>query len=541
MTEVRTDPAAVDDGAGSALSTAPEPPPSARGRSPRSTVRLWWRQLTSMRTAILLLFLLALAAVPGSLLPQRGLNADKVARFFAAHPHLAPLLDRLSLFDVFGAWWFAAIYLLLFVSLIGCLVPRIRLHARALAARPPAAPRRLSRLRSHASWTVPGDPTAAVDAARRLLRKRRFRVDVRAEPDGVVSLGAEKGYLRETGNLLFHLALLGLLAGIGLGGVFGYKGTVNIVQGGGFSNTLIGYDTFHPGRVFSDRELAPFALTLTGFRAIYTASGEAVSFDAPVRYTAAPGEAARSYDIRVNHPLDIGGTKVYLLGHGYAPRFEVWDAHGNLVYDQATIFPPIEVTNFASTGVIKVPDAVPQLGFTGFFFPTAGLSASGLPLSLYPAARHPVVALTAYRGDLGLTGGAPQNVFELDTTHLKKIGIGVLVPGQSMRLPGGGRIEFVDVEQFGAFQVTHDPGRTLALIAALTMVAGLVLSLRVRRRRVWLRASPAGAGSPDGRTVVDVAGLARTDHDDFADEFAELVGLLDPGRGSAGRPDLDEE
>ncbi|MBW3567205.1 MAG: cytochrome c biogenesis protein ResB, partial [Proteobacteria bacterium] len=78
------------------------------------------------------LFLLALASVPGSFLPQRGLNPVAVQDYFAQHPDLAPVLDRLFLFDVFAAPWFAAVYLLLFVSLIGCLGPRIRLHARAL-------------------------------------------------------------------------------------------------------------------------------------------------------------------------------------------------------------------------------------------------------------------------------------------------------------------------------------------------------------------------------------------------------------------------
>ena len=91
-----------------------------------------WRRLTSMRTALVLLFLLALAAVPGSLLPQRPLNQNKVDQYFADHPTLAPVLDRLGLFDVFGSPWFAAIYLLLFVSLIGCVLPRLRLHARAM-------------------------------------------------------------------------------------------------------------------------------------------------------------------------------------------------------------------------------------------------------------------------------------------------------------------------------------------------------------------------------------------------------------------------
>src|SRR4051812_21528943 len=173
-----------------------------------------------MRTALILLFLLAVAAVPGSVVPQRGLNELRVAQFYQDHPHLAPFLNKLSLFDVFAAWWFAAIYILLFTSLAGCVIPRSWQHARATRARPPVPPRRLDRLPHAARWstTLPSD--AAYEAASDVLRRKRFRVD--RHPGGIA---AEKGYLRETGNLVFHLALLLLLGGVALGGLLGYKAT----------------------------------------------------------------------------------------------------------------------------------------------------------------------------------------------------------------------------------------------------------------------------------------------------------------------------
>jgi cytochrome c biogenesis protein len=49
-----------------------------------------WRSLTSMGTALVLLFLLALGAIPGALLPQRSLNAGKVNDYLAAHPVIGP-------------------------------------------------------------------------------------------------------------------------------------------------------------------------------------------------------------------------------------------------------------------------------------------------------------------------------------------------------------------------------------------------------------------------------------------------------------------
>jgi len=77
-----------------------------------------------MRTALILLLLLGIAAIPGSLFPQRTQNPIQVKQYFVNNPDTARFLDQLSLFDVYGSPWFSAIYLLLFISLIGCVVPR---------------------------------------------------------------------------------------------------------------------------------------------------------------------------------------------------------------------------------------------------------------------------------------------------------------------------------------------------------------------------------------------------------------------------------
>ena len=484
--------------------------------------RTGWRHLTSMRTALLLLTLLALAAIPGTLLPQRGLNPVKVDTFLTNHPHLGPFLDRLSLFDVFAAPWFAAIYLLLFISLIGCLVPRIRLHARALRKAPPATPRHLDRLAVNESWPSELPATEVVETATSTLRRHRWRTEVRTEPTGAVTVAAEKGYLRETGNLVFHVSLVVLLAGIALGGLFGYKGTVLVVQGQGFANVRSSYDVFEPSRLYSDDQLAPFSFTLKQFKATYEPSGQPRSFDALVDYQAKPGAATSTHDVRVNHPLAADGANVFLIGHGYALHIQVRSPSGRLVYDSDTPF-LADDEMFASHGVVKVPTGLPhQLGLTGFFYPTFQATPLG-PQSSFPAPRNPVLSLAAWRGDLGLGSGIPQSVYSLPVESLKHIANRQLAPGQSWRLPDGTTIRFAGVDQWATFQVAHDPGKTVVLVAGILVIAGLLGSLRVRRRRFWLRATPVEADDGTRRSVVTAAGLPRTDPDGFRQEFAFLV------------------
>jgi cytochrome c biogenesis protein len=515
----------VDLGDAARLSTAPAPVTASGRRGPLRAAVTAWRQLTSMRTALLLLTLLALAAIPGTLLPQRGLNPVRVNDYLAEHPTLGPLLDRLSMFDVFSAPWFAAIYLLLFVSLIGCLVPRIRLHARSLRRRPPAAPRDLRRLRTSTGWETDATAEQVLDAAADLLRGRRWRVDAHREGGGAVSLAAEKGYLRETGNLVFHVSLVALLVGIALGGLFGYKGTVLVVEGGGFSNVRSSYDVFEPARLSGDNALAPFSFSLRDFSATYQSDGQPRTFDATVDYVASPDASPTRHDVRVNHPMSADGAKVFLIGHGYAPHITVRAPDGQVVYDRATPFLP-DNEMFTSHGVVKVPDGLPQqLGLTGFFFPTYGATPFG-PESTFPALRDPVLQLAAWHGDLGLESGRPQSVYELPTallTSRNHVADRELAPGETWRLPDGTRVTFSGVEEWATFQIAHDPGKTVVLVAAVLVIAGLLVSLTVRRRRLWVRARPGGPGDGAGRTVVEAAGLARNDATAFAHEFDLLV------------------
>ena len=543
MTDVRApetdpfDPAAEPD-------DQPRPGPASPGGGAfgiTDWLKWAWRQLTSMRIALVLLFLLALGSVPGSMLPQQGTNPVGVQQYFTSHPALAPWLNRFGLFNVFGAPWFAAIYLLLFASLVGCVVPRTFRLAGSARTLPPRAPRHLARLPRSAEYAIALPPADAVEVAARVLSGHGFRL---RRPDAPVTPGdladpaeaghwvsAEKGYLREVGNLLFHLALLGVLVSVALGGLFGYKADRLLVQGTSFADTVSALDEFHPGRFVTAADLGPFTITLNKFDASYISSGQQrgqpSAFDAQVSYTEQPGAPVRTGQLEVNRPLSVDGAKVYLIGHGYAPEFRVTDARGQVVYNAATPFVSGTTGNFLSEGVVKVPGAQPdQLGFTGVFVPTA-VDVGGTLESVFPAADNPVVSLIAYAGNLGMNTGAPQSVYQMDTSGMQRLTASpqVLLPGQSLKLPGGrGTITFTGYVPWVSLAITHDPGQLPALICGIAALGGLLLSFMVRRRRIFVRAR-ARAG--ERGTTVQVGGLARTDASGgFEAEFAALAAEL---------------
>jgi cytochrome c biogenesis protein len=519
-----------------------------------------WRTLTSMGTALVLLFLLALGAIPGALLPQRSLNAGKVSDYLAAHPVIGPWLNELQAFDVFSSFWFTAIYALLFVSLVGCLTPRMLEHARSLRATPVAAPRNLARLPKHASSQAIGDPEPL--AATIAGRLRGWRTAIRhpdtAEPS-TAEIAAEKGYLREFGNLVFHFSLLGLLVAVAVGKLFGYEGNVIVIADGGpgfCSASPAAFDSFRAGNTVDGTSLHPICLRVNDFQAHYLPSGQATSFAADIDYQAGNDLTAntwRPYRLEVNHPLRIGGDRVYLQGHGYAPSFTVTFPNGQ-ARTSTVQWRPDNPQTLLSSGVARIdppagsyPSADErrkhEIAIQGLLAPTEQLDGTLLS-SRFPALNAPAVAIDIYRGDTGLDSGRPQSLFTLDPrlieqgrlTKEKRVNLRV---GERVRIdqgPAAGTVvRFDGAVPFVNLQVSHDPGQTWVLVFAITMMAGLLVSLLVRRRRVWVRLTPI-ADAP-GTVKVELGGLARTDNSGWGDEFERLTERLLAGLGESAKPE----
>ncbi|MFM9456785.1 cytochrome c biogenesis protein ResB [Streptomyces europaeiscabiei] len=536
--------------AGSQLSTAPqEDAPNLPSLGVLGWARWFWRQLTSMRVALLLLFMLSLAAIPGSLIPQSGQDESRVADFMKRHDTLGPLYEKLGLFHVYGSVWFSAIYILLFISLIGCIVPRTGQFVGQLRGRPPGAPKRLTRLPAYATWRTEAAPEQVREVALKALKQRRFRAHGAGD-----AVAAEKGYLREAGNLAFHIALIVMLVAFAWGQLYRSEGNKLIVEGGGFANNLTQYDDFRSGNLFTAEGLNPFSFDLKSFRGTYETSGPNKGtprvFEAAVDYVVGADGKERSTRIEVNKPLEIGDSKVYLVSHGYAPVITIKDGRGKVVFQDAAPLLPLD-SNVTSTGAIKVMDGYTdakgkwdQLGIQAFFLPTYGGKNTAV-VSQFPALLNPVLNLEPYHGDLRVNAGIPQSVYQLDKSKLKgfKDSKGAQVRenlkvGESMTLPNGaGTITFDGVKEWAGFQITQQPGSGWALGGAITAIFGLAGSLFIQRRRVWVRA----VAGPDGVTVVEMAGLGRSESAKVPEELGDLAAVVYAEAPAAAEPESDSE
>jgi len=322
-----------------------------------------------------------------------------------------------------------------------------------------------------------------------------------------------------------------VLLAVGVGGGFGYNGQRVIVQDTAFTNSLVSYDSFNPGRFFTEAALEPFSVRLDEFEGEYELN-PATGVYQPTDFTAhlstrEPDGPWADADLKINAPLEIGGTKMYLLGNGYAPVVTVRDADGEVAFSGPVAFLPQD-GNLRSLGVIKVPDGLDeQLGFLGFFYPDPLELDDGTYTSLSPyAGPGSLLTLTVYTGDLGLDAGVSVNAYSLDTDELTQIAgpkadaaALELTQGETAELPDGlGSIEFTGLKRFVSVEFHHDPTEGWVLVFALLILGGLLVSLFVPRRRVWVKAVPDGDG-----VRIEYAGLARGEDPGLADAVADIA------------------
>jgi cytochrome c biogenesis protein len=455
-----------------------------------------------MRIALILLLLLAVAAIPGSLFPQRSQNPVQVRQYFIDNPQAAIWLDRFSMFEVFSSPWFSAIYLLLFISLIGCVLPRSIEHLKAIGAKPPLTPKYLDRMEFYTEMKK-----VDLDKVEKYLKKKHFRI--RRDEN---SISAEKGYARESGNLLFHLSLVLILIAVGVGSLLGSRGDAIVNVGDRFINTPTSYDILGFGKYQSEDSLPPFSLTVKDFKAEYDpVTNAAIDYELTVLTANPIGSAETTRIIKVNQPLTYGSTKIYLQANGYAPTVVVKDKSGKVIFDGPTTFLPQD-GNLSSIGAIKIPDMQPQIGFVASFLPTADRDPIRGGFSSYPEVLDPRLLLAIWKGDLGLNTGVPQSVYRIDTSKMERIGLKALVLNESYDF-GEGSVTFTGWTSWVNLQIVNDPGKGFALIGAILAILGLLISLFTRQRRVWIK---------QGRKT-QVAGLAKNGIPGLEDEIKELV------------------
>lgn len=497
-----------------------------------------------MTTALWLLFALAAATVVATFIPQEPVIPPTVRDWRAGvegpGEQVAAAFDALGLFDVYGSWWFMSLTVLLIVSLTGCLIPRYRTFLRT-RRRPPAGGRNLTRLSNHTEIDTTLPPDEALEVAERLLRRRRFRIrrlepargegaSVGTAPNRAPQVAAERGHAREGGSLVFHTSFFVLLAGAVIGHAFGFTGQVNVVEGDRFADTQIAYGGYQPGRYFDLDDHRGFSVLLDDFTVSYYPADD-VEREAQDRFVALTpsefisrvtfvedGEPVASDVVRVNHPVEHDGMKLYQVRFGFAPQIEVRSPNGTLLYEDAVMLTDEGGAIWMNVTRVATTDVDNQIALELVLLPDAAFTSDGIPFSRTPEPRNPRLVGVLWYGELGLERNIPARDFDRDGGRRLPEPV-VLAPGETGTFePLGLELAFADLPYYSGFQVSHEPGRGLLIAGAVLLLGGLLPSLYSYRRRVWAEARPHGEGAR-----VTLAGVALQRKPAFAAAFDALA------------------
>ena len=496
-----------------------------------------WRWLTRMRTALYLLGIVGIESLLATLIPQSPNVPATVAawRGGTEGPGVAVsnLIDMFGGYDVYGSALFLATLALLFLSLTACLIPRIRAWVTLVRRGRPPVIRDLTTQPHVATFVAAVPPDEVHACGRGLLRRWRLRADDRSGGRGA-QVAAERGIItREGGSLLFHLSFYVVLVGVVLGQLLGFSGQVGVIEGEATTDTAVAYWRSTPGRWWGPEDHRGFTMTLDEFRVDWyrdpAFGGQPKLFESVVTVEHADGSVTTD-TIGGNDPLLVDGMKIHQLGWGYAPRVIISDG-GEIVHD-GYLTANLTDRGFFRTAA-KAPRADPDIGVQVRLFPYAPDGDDGEPrLTGAPWADAPLLVFEAYRGDLRLD--RVQNVSTLDLTGLESQGGGFLRPGQTVVMPDGMTITFLDLRRWVGFQISYRPTVPLLLVGGLLLLLGLVASLYAYRRRLWVQAEVM----PDGATLVRVAGRAFQRPAAFTAEFDGFVRRL---RDTVGGRAADEE
>jgi cytochrome c biogenesis protein len=193
-----------------------------------SFFRKFWQLISSIKTGVILLIVVVIVSAAGTIILQRPMTeADEMQRAYS--PQMLRILDAVGLTNVFHAWWFVTLLVLVSMSIVAASIERFP-NAWRYFSRPykvtDASFRRV--LPTHKQVAI-SDELAGLAAAERALRHSGFKPQ--RITGKTTSLFAERNRISEMAVYIVHASLLLIFLGGIIDGMWGWTGFISLVNG----------------------------------------------------------------------------------------------------------------------------------------------------------------------------------------------------------------------------------------------------------------------------------------------------------------------
>jgi len=421
----------------------------------------------SVRLTVVVLLSLAVTSIIGTVIPQNEAPADYVRAF---GPRGYRLLDALDLVDMYHAWWFQLLLLLLVINIVVCSVERLRTAWPIIFTREPRY--RLDRFQKsaiQAEFKSDANPDAVRQTAQAVLARGFKRLLVRPVEGGVEAVYAERWRLSRLGVYIVHLSVVLLVAGGMIGGLLGFEGYVNIPEGEATDRVIL--------RDGSAERQLPFAIRCNDFSLSVYPNGAPKEYRSSISLLR-DGQVIREKEIIVNDPLRHEGINIFQSSYGKLP-------------------PPMPAEGAGPPERLTVHVMSSQSGRT---YHQEGAIGDQLDLP----EELGTLRLDAYRPDSEFMGQPLGPAVEATLTHPGQAPIKLTLP---LRFPafdkmrrGAVAIAVASAIQmperyYTGLQVTRDPGVGVVYVAFAVMIIGCLVAFFMSHQQVCVAIRPRRSGT----------------------------------------------
>ena len=455
-----------------------------------------WQFFASIKFTVVLLLCLALLSVIGTVVPQNA-AAQEYIRLYGISGYRIFVL--LNIVDMYHAWWFLGLLLLLALNIIVCSIDRLQKTAKIIFVKHPQFNlQKFKRYKNRQEFKT----TASIERLEPVFKKyaaKHFHFH-RVTPfkDGFAVV-AEKGRWTRLGVYGLHLSIVVLLMGALLGSLFGFEGFVAIPEGEA-ADTI---------QMPSGRQMKlPFTIRCDDFDVQFYAGGQRPKEFKSSLTLLKDGRELVHKDIVVNDPLHFQGIGIYQSTYGRMDDQAALASAANpqpqeIELQFQSVSSGMVYERSATLGLpVKIPENLGQL----------------ILESYEPQAQYKGMDIgPAFMGSLTAADGRVQSV----TLPLKFPKFDFMRKGQVVITVKGQQAASQPERYYTGLQVAHDPGVGVVYAGFILMIAGCAVVFFMSHQQMVIEVNRRSNG-----VVVAVSGTANKNKMGFDLKLQRIVAQL---------------